>query len=237
MKRIARSEKKNRRPGVPWLFLALLMVMVSVVIGSIAIPRSLAAQVTMEVYQQEGNKIFGQSTSLDIFDNPKLGGKKLVAPFTMGSYTFGVCNTAASNLLPYSLDVLADNPEDIPIVVSLQKNGVYVFGGANEADMLPFSSMHFPEINLGGKKTDLYTVRWMWKTDTDEKDTAIGNIGTQLYKMTITATGTIDETSPISGDNTNRPLWIALTVVGLLLFILLLFKRRKPEEEDVQAVS
>ena len=231
--------KTSRRPGTPWLFLALIVFVLTAVIGSSALPRTLAAEDVMVVYQQKDGKIFGLTTSLDIFDDPKLGGQKLVHPFTKGTYTFAVFNNSGSALLPYALDIIAENPDNIPLVFSVQKNGVYVFGGADKASMLPITEINFPEISLGGKKTDTYTLKWEWKTESDAQDTAIGNIGTQLYTLTIRATGTISEgEGPGTGDAYHRLLWVMLILVCVLLLFLLLYKRRKDEDEEtVQAAA
>ena len=225
------KRKNSKRSTIPWLFLALIMFVLSASIAVSSIPRSLAASVTMEVYQQEGHKVFGKNTSLDIFNDPKLGGKKLVHPFSKGSYVFAVFNNSSSDPLPYSLDVLGTNPEDIPLVFSLQKNGTYVYGGEGVANMLPLSKVNLSEATLGGKKTDLYTIKWAWKTESDAVDTAIGNVGTQLYTLTINATGTIpDATIPETGDSSNLIVWVAIVSASmLLLFILPLVRRRKDE--------
>ena len=180
--------------GIPWPSIVLIVVfLVSAVIVFMAIPWSWAAQTTMEVYQQKDGKIFGIGTSLDIFDNPKLGGQKLVAPFSEGAYDFAVYNNSASEPLPYALDIEAVNPDNIPLVISLEKNGTYIFGGAGIVNMLPLTAFHVPDSFLGGNGTDIYTVKWAWKTDSDAADTAIGNVGTQLYTLIITAIGIVDE--------------------------------------------
>jgi len=226
---------------IPWLSLALIIFIISAAITFLVIPRSLAAQTTMEVYQQEGRKAFGQETSLDMFNDPKLGGQKLIHPFSKGSYTFAVYNNSNSDPLPYSLDITGTNPDEIPLVFSLQKNGVFIYGGEGTANMIPLSEINFPETNLDGNKTDLYTIKWEWKTESDEMDTAIGNNGTQAYKLIITATGTMPEINdlpPITGDNSNMLMWLVLMLIStLLLFILLFFRRREDEDENNQTVS
>ena len=221
---------------VPWFFLGLIIFIISALIWASVLPQSLAAQVTMEVYQQEGRKAFGQETSLDIFNDPKLDGQKLVHPFTKGSYTFAVCNNSDSDPLPYSLDINGTNPDEIPLVFSLQKSGEYIYGGEDKTAMIPLSEINLPEVNLDGNKTDIYTLKWEWETESDEIDTAIGNIGTQTFKLIITATGTIptiDVLSPQTGNPSHMVLWFAIVILSMsLLFILLFHKRNKDEEKE-----
>ena len=254
-----KNRKLNTDTMVGILCLFFVVLMTSLVAANLVIPKSLAAQVTMEVYQQADGKAFGRETSLDIFNNEALGGKKLVAPFTTGSYTFAVYNSAASNLLPYNLSLVASNPEDIPLVFSLQKNGEYIYGGASDGEMIPLTEFTSNDVELNGNQTDLYTIKWRWNTTSDESDTALGELATQrdlIYKLTIMATGTISEDSipngggtngntgakgiinkiinrfPKTGDNTFILPLIVLVIVAFSLIILLIYKRRRKKEDE-----
>ena len=224
---------------MPWLFFALILFLLSATLGIRVIPHSLAAQVNMEVYEQIGHRVFGRSTSLDVFNNPKLGGRKLVAPFTEDTYTFAVRNTSSSNPLPYTLEIETDNPQDIPLVFSLQKNGKYVFGGSGTLDMLPFDGFTCSEYVLGGGQTDVYTLNWSWKTENDVIDTALGDDGTQLYTLTLTATGTMDESSvsPGTGDYLRIEVPLALLLVGGVFVTGVFIKRKKRDNEDTCDIS
>jgi len=231
-----RYNKKDKQSVVPWFSVLLIVFIMSGIIGFAAIPKSLAAQAIMEVYQQDGRKAFGQGTRLDIFNDPKLGGQKLVHPFTKGSYTFAVYNNSNSDYLPYSLEILSENPDNVPLVFSIRKNGEYVYGGENITNMIPLSGINFPEINLGGKKTDLYTLKWEWKTESDYADTIIGNDGTQIFNLFITATGTMPEINdlpPKTGDNFNILLWFAVLFASLLIVFILLFYKRKKKGKQI----
>lgn len=193
MKLYDQKEKHVSFFGMSWFPILLIVFLISTVTGLMALSKSWAAPTIMEVYQQKDGKVFGLETSLDVFNNPKLGGQKLVAPFTKGSYDFVVHNSSDDYLLPYSLDIVADNPENIPLVFNLKKNGEYIFGGEGLSNMRPLTRVYEPEAFLQSKRNDLYTISWEWKTQSDEIDTAIGNKGTQLYNLTIIAKGTIGE--------------------------------------------
>jgi len=233
------NKKKDKLAVVPWFFLAFFAFLLSVTIALAVIPRSLAAQVTMEVYQQEGRKAFGKDTSLDIFNDPKLGDQKLVHPFSKGAYTFAVYNNSNSDPLPYALSISGTNLDDIPLVFSLQKNGEYIYGGNGSANMKPFSEINLAEALIGGKKTDRYTIKWEWKTDNDAQDTAIGSNGTQLYTLVIKAIGTIPDTLvPRTGYDSGIFVWVVVVLSAVsMLFILLFLKRKKDEDEDHKALA
>ena len=235
------------------LCLLFLVLMTSLAVVNLVIPKTLAAQVTMEVYQQADGKAFGRETSLDIFKNEAFDGEKIVAPYSSGSYTFAVFNNAESNILPYTLSLTSSNPDHIPLVFSLQKNGEYIYGGASDDEMISLTELDFNDVKLNGRQTDMYTIHWRWDTFDDKSDTAIGTLATErdlLYRLTVTATGTISEDNlpnndsgvkgtmntiinslPKTGDNISYLPWIAFALGAFLLIILLIYKRRKKKED------
>ena len=242
----AQNAYGNTRLGVWWVRFAALLVLLFVAIGAPFVQRALAAEVTMEVYQVADGKVFGQKTSLDVFNHPRLGGKKLLAPYSKGIYSFAVYNNSKSRALPYSLDIEVDNPEGIPLVASLRKNGQYIFAGAAPGGLLPLSTFSIPEAPLAGENTDLYTLEWEWRTESDEKDTEIGNDGSQEYTLTITATGTMEEEDispkparPVkidknTGDSARILVWLVLAIMGALLLIIVLRRHRKRDEDEAK---
>lgn len=237
-----KNKSKNKMKNLIYVCLPALVAILlfSVVLFALVIPRSLAAETMLVVYQESNGQVFGQDTSIDIFNNPKLRGEKLEAPFTVDSYTFAVYNNSDSFSLPYTINFLATNEKNIPLVFSLQKNGEYIFGGENDEDMLPLSSLDLEEATLSGMKTDLYTLHWRWNTEDDVTDTALGNRAasgeTLDYSLTITASGDVDVATgaaPKTGDNGNIIRWLTILFAALMLVLfLLLYKRRRKKEED-----
>lgn len=256
-KRSIGKNKKINADTIVGILCLLFVVIISTVAAVWALPQTLAAKVNMEVYQQSDGKVFGRETSLDIFKNGRFDGEKLVAPYSEGSYTFAVLNTSASQPLPYTLKLAADNPEEIPLVFSLQKNGEYLYGGADENSMISLTEINFADLQLGGNQTDLYTLHWRWKTYSDEEDTALGELANEhdlIYKLTVMATGTISDDTlpdddrkrpdnggivqklrnlgPKTGDDTSIVLWVILTGIALVLIIWFWFFKRRKKVED-----
>jgi len=224
MKQYTSLAQHKKSAFLPWFLLALITFMVSVVIVFMAIPRSLAAEATMRITQTADGKVFGQQTQLDIFnkDRGRGGVDKIVHPFTDGMYTFAVENTSNANRLSYILDIKAENENDIPLVFSVQKNGQYVLGGESIDVMEDFGpGIDFGQTTIGSRKTDLFTLRWKWKTETDAIDTALfgdpAAAGANLiYKLTISAQGVeeIPETpTPRPGGSTVRDTAPPLTTI------------------------
>ena len=189
MKRYAPLAASQKLAYLPWFFLGLIAFTLSVVIGLLVVPRSLAAEETMVIYQTEDNKVFGSEIRLNIFDKRidtngqtvdslSPDGKKIIHPFTRGSYSFAVENTSSGVELDYELYVVSLNEHDIPLVFNIKKNGVYIFGDAGNklrlGEGVDAAGDPDPEVlpgNLRGRGTDLYTMEWEWDTDTDQIDT------------------------------------------------------------------
>ena len=226
----------NKTRTIPWFFLMLLTVTLSVAVLLAAVPRTFAAPDTLEVYQQTGNRVFGKTTSLDIFQDTKRGGQKLLAPNSEGSYTFAVHNKSASDPLPYAINITAVNPDNIPIVVSVTKNGAYIYGGSSPSSMRRLSAYQFDD-ELSGNDTDIYIISWSWNTESDTTDTQIGLSGPVYYTLVITAMGTIDETHAVqTGDQTQGIVWAALALTSVIILFVIFNKQRKTKDEDSQAV-
>ena len=227
--------KKNGKL-MPCLFLLAVIFFISTAVGLSSVPKTWAAK-TIEVYQKQGDKIFGKNTSLDIFNDPKYGGQRLIAPYSKGTYVFEVRNSCGE-ALPYTIDIEAINPDNLPIILNIKKNGSYIYGG--EHSMLPLSALNLPEKLLAGNTTDIFTLGWAWdESQTDPADTAIGKVSAeQYYTIIINATGSIEEKDgPKTGDNSNIFLWVVLiTISALFIFILVFFKRREKDDEDTKNI-
>lgn len=211
----------------------MIMLLTSTVLVFIIIPPTLAAEVTMEVYQQSGNKVIGRNTRLDIFNNPKLGGQKLIAPNTAGSYTFAVYNNSDSDELPYTLNFWETNPDMIPLVFSIQKNGTYILGGSRTEDMVSRAELQLPETSLTGGKTDVYTLKWKWITKNDISDTALGRQGNSVYSLMIETVGSIPmiEHNIDTGDRSDMIFW-GIGICALLTLVLFLFLNRRGKKDE-----
>lgn len=190
----------------------------------------------MRVYQQSGFKVFGQEveTNLDIFSISDFNNEKLVYPNSEGVYTFLVKNNSYGNNLPYSLKIQAENPHNIPIMISLEKNGKSIY------DMKFLTKADFNDNLLAEQEKDTYTLRWMWDDKDNNMDTILGNNKSKFYTMTISAVGTMDETkaipplipnilTPTTGDVASLSI---IMIIGASIFLILLFKRRKKENDE-----
>lgn len=188
---------KGNAADIDLLIGLFTVLVISLGIWLAVLPHSLAAQITMDVYQTSGNKVFGQTTSLDIFGESAANGDPILYPGCSGSYTFSVYNNSSSNHLPYSVTFESENNYNIPIAVTIQKDAEYIFGLDSATDSL--TSYSTGDMMLKGNATDYYTVKWRWITTSDEADTALGIMANDVdmwYTLTITARGELEEVGP-----------------------------------------
>ena len=230
---------ENKKVFSYWgLFTLFFVFLISLVVLLLVLPRTFAPKVTMEVYSQADGKAFSRDVEVDIFNDPKLNNQMLVHPYSKGSFSFAVYNNSESDMLPYYIEIESENPDQIPLIFSLQKNGQYIYGGNEEVEMELITYRKFEESYLLGKNTDMYTLKWQWKTESDVDDTLIGDSGEQFYKLILRAVGTVDEIEiPQTGDRSKLKIFICLAFVSFLLIILIRFREKKEEDVDLQEGS
>ena len=86
-----------------------------------------------------------------------------------------------------------------------------------------------------------YTLCWSWPFDGDDEfDTMLGNLAAKGEELTVkvafNVTAAYDPNvwggSPITGDSSNIGLWVAFFVISAFTLIILLFLRKKENDED-----
>ena len=210
----------GKMSALTWITLILTAFLLGLAL--MVIPKSYAVEQFLEVYQQKDNKIFGQSTSLNIFDDDNLSylnGKKLIAPFSNGSYAFAVFNNSNGNNMPYTIEIKTINDDNIPLVFNIVKNAKDIY--ATPAEKPPIDVVDLPEGTLRAKSTDQYIINWEWKTESDEIDTnEFGNADhDQFFTLIINAEGSLDVTDsnytedsgPVTKPPVNPPVTPAVT--------------------------
>lgn len=173
-------------------------------------------------------------------------GDKVIAPGTENEYTFYLKNTGN---IPIAYTVWTEaifSKEDAPIPVEVKVNGVggrYFIG----TESLWEDVLRLNEFKQSGELSvnnyASYTLNWMWpfENDQDEYDTYLGNLAgeedvTLTIKIHTVASADADAMggTPTTGDETPVALlWVVLALSsGLLILVLFLGRKKKPDEED-----
>ena len=179
-------------------------------------------------------------------------GNKIVAPGTENSYDLYVRNVgkvpiryileAESNI---TVDVNGKQTE-IPIEASFytQRNS-YLLGGEDSLENLGNLDGVKDASGLSPQHQAKYTLCWSWPFDGDDQfDTLLGNLAAEGEELTVkvafNVTAAYDSNasggSPITGASSNIGLWVALFVISTFNLIILLFlRKRENDEEESQA--
>lgn len=241
--------RKKRAAGDPiylwWIYLLLTFLMISFAFLFALLPLSkIAGAGEFNIYQEKDNTPFYDEREIDLFDDYVLNDEKLIHPLITGAYTFTVNNQADAANLIYSLELTGFNPDNIPLVFSLQKNGAYIHGGESNEAMLPLSLVFLNDEKLLVNMNDIYTLKWRWATISDQLDTEYGNYPQDLsytvkikvngYKYTDASPGTTIDQKYYYSLWIWFLIWLIVLAVNIVILVLRLRKKKEGEFEQAQ---
>ena len=127
------------------------------------------------IVRDENGKDWSETNEVNIFANDEFGGRAIVAPYSKGSYSFSVENTARFPIdcdFSFSIETNASEENAIPFEYRLKDNNGYVVGGDDK--WVDISGLDFLS-KLSYESDNNYTLEWQWDGDVDdERDTALG---------------------------------------------------------------
>ncbi|MBR3786245.1 MAG: LPXTG cell wall anchor domain-containing protein [Firmicutes bacterium] len=212
----------------------------------------------------DGGNVWTASTDVEIFNvsyednqcNVTVNGgngEKVIAPGTTNAFVFKVKNTGET-ALDYEVDLEAFfTPKDtiIPIQAKISRyDGEWVAGDtSNFIDITNVEDIH-DKGTLGAGRYTYYALEWVWPFEQglDELDTSLGNASlrddiTFTLRVKTTAYMSTDPNAdagiraPSTGDSAKTLTWILLAGCAIAAFILLLFWRRKEDDEKASEME
>ena len=175
-------------------------------------------------------------------------GDKVVAPGTENSYNLYVRNVGKvpiSYILEAESRIAVDvNGEkiEIPIEASFYTpRSSYLLGGEESLENLGKLDGVKDSSGLSPEHQAKYTLCWSWPFDGDDEfDTLLGNLAAEgeelTVKVTFNVTAAYDPNavggSQITGDSSNIGLWVAFFVCSTFTLIILLFLRKREQDEE-----
>ena len=175
-------------------------------------------------------------------------GDKVVAPGTENSYNLYVRNVGKvpiSYILEAESRITVDvngQQTEIPIEASFYTpRSSYLLGGEESLENLGKLDGVKDSSGLSPKHQAKYTLCWSWPFDGDDEfDTLLGNLAAEgeelTVKVTFNVTAAYDPNagggSPITGGSSNIGLWVALFVISTFTLIILLFLRKREQDEE-----
>lgn len=172
------EQKEEEKNNKKWLFLLLLLLFLCVFgylifrvgydFGQSKQPASPAPLPTKFVIKiSDDNGDWTEGENLNIF---VVAGREYVAPYDKGLYDFQVLNTI-NKKVSYKLVLEEDNKDKVNIKYRLKENGKYIIG---VDDWVYYDQIVLENIILNSKEADSYQLEWMWVSENNELDTAIG---------------------------------------------------------------
>ena len=175
-------------------------------------------------------------------------GDKIVAPGTENSYDLYVRNVGKapiSYILEAESHITVDvngTQTEIPIEASFYTpRSSYLLGGEDSLENLGKLDGVTDNGGLSPQNQAKYTLCWRWPFDGDDEfDTMLGNLAAEgevlTIKVAFSVTASYDPNaaggSPITGDSSNIGLWVALFVISTFTLIILLFLRKRENDEE-----
>lgn len=175
-------------------------------------------------------------------------GNQVVAPGTENSYDLYVRNVGKvpiSYVLEAQSHITVDvngKQTEIPIKANfIDPNNNYLLGKENEADSLAKLDGVKDSSGLSPQHQAKYTLYWSWPFDgNDEFDTLLGNLAAEGEELTVkvafSVTASYDPNAEggalMTGDSSNIGLLAALFVISAFTLIILLFWRKREQDEE-----
>lgn len=190
-----KDEKKDNKKLIIILILLVIIILLafitSNILGKIGYVSTNGEEISLiDVSQNDIG--WDMLEELDIFKNKKYDNNNIIAPKSVGSYSFFVNNVTDQNLI-YDLQLREINNYNINMKYKLKLENVYVAGSKEK--WVDIEDINLENIILTANSRNLYTLEWCWAND-DIQDTQIGSlnyadytlrikIGAQIYEKTI----------------------------------------------------
>lgn len=180
-------------------------------------------------------------------------GDKVVAPGTENSYNLYVRNVGKvpiSYILEAESRITVDvngQQTEIPIEASFYTpRSSYLLGGEESLENLGKLDGVKDSSGLSPEHQAKYTLCWSWPFDGDDEfDTLLGNLAAEGEELTVKVAFNVTAAynpnagggSPITGGSSNIGLWVALFVISTFTLIILLFLRKREQDEENSQTS
>lgn len=126
---------------------------------------------------RDNDILMTKDTPLNIFENSKFEGEKIIAPKSNGSYKFCIENVTEENI---SYAIKFEDKMDLPINMKyrLKMDNVYIKG--NKDKYVSLDELNVEDIIVLKDSINVFTIEWYWEDD-DINDTIVGSQESDQY--------------------------------------------------------
>ena len=136
----------------------------------------------------ENDVEIGKNTRLNIFNNQKFNGEKIIAPHSKGSYKFYIKNNSNDNIV-YNIKFSDYMKKFVNMKYKLKMDNIYIRG--NEDNYVTIDGLNVNNVNVVKDSVNIFTLEWYWE-DRDKLDTEVGISDEGYYTINLAIDATKD---------------------------------------------
>ena len=169
------------------LHILTVLTIIAVILAAISLRESASRDVdsTITIVERDGTVA---EEVWNIFGAEKAD--KILFPGRNYIYHFTVINDHDVDIL-FNISFTADNNADVPIRYKLESPSGYLFG--SELSWVDLFDMNVENISIPANSSVTFALHWMWRSESDRKDTIIGNLDDTHYTIYVEYSSTIDD--------------------------------------------
>ena len=122
-----------------------------------------------------------KDTQLNIFNNEKFKGEKIIAPHSQGTYKFYIRNKSNRDI-NYNIKFSDEMKKFVNMKYMLKIDNIYIWG--NEECYTTIEKLDVDNITVPKDSINMFTLEWYWE-DNDELDTKVGTSDERYYTINL----------------------------------------------------
>lgn len=122
-----------------------------------------------------------KDTQLNIFNNEKFKGEKIIAPYSQGTYKFYIKNKSNRDI-NYNIKFSDEMKKFVNMKYRLKIDNIYIRG--NEEGYTTIENLDVNNVTVPKDSINMFTLEWYWE-DNDELDTKVGTSDERYYTINL----------------------------------------------------
>ena len=122
-----------------------------------------------------------KDTKLNIFNNEKFEGEKIIAPHSQGTYKFYIRNKSNRDI-NYNIKFSDEMKKFVNMKYRLKIDNIYIRG--NEEGYTTIENLDVNNVTVPKDSINVFTLEWYWE-DNDELDTKVGTSEERYYTINL----------------------------------------------------
>lgn len=122
-----------------------------------------------------------KNTKLNIFNNEKFKGEKIIAPHSKGTYKFYIKNKSNQDMR-YNISFEDEMKKIVNMKYTLKIDNIFIKG--SEDSYTSIEQLGITDITVPKDSVNIFTLEWYWEDD-DKLDTEIGTSDDRYYTINL----------------------------------------------------